>query len=148
MTVPESSEPRGFVRPADYYSSPAAAPVLPRWLAFGCGAASVGVLLMIFAGGALLSGGGFAKFMDLAMGMSVGELRGAYAAEVTEPRRKSLEAEIGKMRENVRGEKVAVTALQPFMEQLRSSISDKRVTAEEAAKLEEAARKINASAKR
>ncbi len=148
MTVPESSDQRGFRRPADYYSSPAPAPVLPRAAVFGCGAASIGVLLMIFIGGALLSGGGFATFMDFTVGMSLGEMRGAYAADVTEPRRKSLEAEIEKMRANVRTEKVPVTALQPFMNQLRSTVADRRLTSEEAARLEETARKINNRAKR
>jgi hypothetical protein len=148
MTVPESSEQRGFVRPADYYSSPTPPPVLPRAVAFGCGAASLAVLLMIFIGGALVSGGGFSQFMDMAMGMSIGEMRGMYAAEVSEPRRKSLEAEIEKMREHVRNEKVSVTSLQPFMDSLRTAISDRRVTSEEAAKLEETARKINGNARR
>jgi hypothetical protein len=148
MTEPESSSPRAFVLPADYYSSPAPASVLPRGCAFGCGAASIVVLLFIFIGGALVSGGGFASFMDFAMGMSIGQMRGMYAGDVPDARQKSLEAEIDKMRANVRSEKVSVAALQPFMEQLRTAIEDKKVTAEEAAKLEESARKINGAAKR
>lgn len=147
MTEPESSGPRAFILPADYYSSPAPAAVLPRGCAFGCGAASVVVLLIIFVGGAVLSGGGFASFMDFAMGMSIGEMRGMYES-VPDARQKSLEAEIDTMRANVRTEKVAVTALQPFMDALRSAVSDRKVTSEEAAKLEEVARKINAGAKR
>ena len=148
MTEPESSGRRAFVLPADYYSSPAPESVLPRGCAYGCGTVSILVLLMIFIGGAIAAGGGFSKFMDFAMGMSLGEMRGMYAQGVPEARRKTLEAEIDKMRANVRNEKVAVAALQPFMEQLRSSVADETVTSEEAAKLEETARKINASAKR
>jgi hypothetical protein len=148
MTVPETNEKRGFVWPADYYSAPTPAPVLPSGITYGCGAASLLLLVLIFAGGALVSGPGLSQFMDMALGMSLGEMRGMYAAEVTPARRKSLEAEIEKMREGLRAEKVSITQLQPFMLNLQSAISDRRVTAQEAAVLEESARKIRASAKR
>jgi hypothetical protein len=148
MSVPETSEKRGFVWPADYYSSATPAPVLPSALAYGCGAASVVVLLIIFIGGAFVSGSGLASFMDMAIGMSLGEMRGMYAAEVTPARKQSLEAEIEKMRAGLRGGKVSIVALQPFMQNLQSAITDKKVTSQEAALLEESARKISASAKR
>ncbi|HEX2059515.1 MAG TPA: hypothetical protein VHK90_02135, partial [Thermoanaerobaculia bacterium] len=63
MTVPENSERRRFVWPADYYSSASPERVLPRGVAFGCGAASLVVLLVIFIGGALVSRGGFTEFI-------------------------------------------------------------------------------------
>lgn len=148
MTVPETSEKRGFVWPADYYSSATPAPVLPSALAYGCGAASLVVLLVIFIGGAFVSGSGLANFMDMAIGMSLGEMRGMYAAEVTPDRKKSLEAEIEKMRAGLRDGKVSIVALQPFMQNLQGAITDRKVTAQEAALLEESARKISASAKR
>jgi hypothetical protein len=148
MSVPETSEKRGFVWPADYYSSATPAPVLPRGVAYGCGAASLLVLLVIFVGGAFVSGSGISGFMDMAVGMSLGEMRGMYAAEVTPARKKSLEAEIEKMREGVRSEKISVVKLQPFLQNLQGAIADRKVTAQEAAVLEESARKISASAKR
>jgi hypothetical protein len=148
MTSPETSEKRGFVWPADYYSSPTPQPVLHPGVAYGCGAASLLVLIVIFVGGAVLSGGGFSSFMDMALGMSLGEMRGMYAGEVTAARKQSLEAEIEKMREGLRKQKVSIVNLQPFMQNLQSAVSDRKVTAQEAATLEESARKINASVKR
>jgi hypothetical protein len=148
MTVPETSEKRGFVWPADYYSSATPAPVLPSALAYGCGGASLLVLLIIFVGGAFVSGSGLSSFMDMAIGMSLGEMRGMYAAEVTPARKQSLEAEIEKMRERLRGGKVSIVALQPFMQNLQSAVADRKLTAQEAALLEESARKISAAAKR
>jgi hypothetical protein len=148
MSVPETSEKRGFVWPADYYSSATPAPVFPRAVAYGCGAASLLVLLVIFVGGAFVSGRGLSNFMDMAIGMSLGEMRGMYAPEVTPARKKTLEAEIEKMRVGLRNEKVSIVHLQPFMQNLQGAIADRKVTAREAAVLEESARKISASAKR
>jgi len=151
-TLPEISGPAGPGRriqwPADYYSSPAPLAVLPRGVAYGCGAASVLVLVLVFAGGAVLSGGGFAQFMDFAMGMSLGEMRGQFAADVTPARKATLESEIERLRQNLRGEKIPVTAMQPFMVALRDAGSDKTITAKEAEELEATARKINLRSKR
>jgi hypothetical protein len=148
MTVPETDGRRPFVRPADYYSSPTPVAVLPRGVTFGCAIASVVVLLIVFIAGALLSGGRFALGMDLVLGMSLGEMREMYAPDVTPQRKETVEAEIERMREHLRNGRVSVAGLQPFMEKLRVSISDSRVTAAEAGQLEETARKISATAKR
>ena len=148
MTVPETSEKRRFVRPADYYSSATPPPVLPRGVAYGCGGAAVLALMVIFAGGALLTGSRLMQFMDMALGMSLGEMRGQFAADVTPERRKSLDAEIETMRQNLRNEKISVADLQPFLQGLQSAINDRRVTAQEATQLENTVRKINASAAR
>jgi hypothetical protein len=151
-TLPETSGPassgRRFQWPADYYSSPSPEAVMPRAAAYGCGAASALVLLLVFAGGAFLSGGGFAQFMDFAMGMSLGEMRGQFGADVTPARKASLEAEIERLRQSVRDEKTPVTSMQPFLVALRNAGSDKKITAEEAAQLEQTARKINLRSKR
>lgn len=148
MTEPETHEPRRFVWPSDYYSAPTPPSVLPRGVTYGCGAASLVVLLLFFIGGALMSAGGMTQFMDMALGMSLGEMRGMYSADVSAPRKKTLETEIETMREHLRTERIPLTGLQPFMQTLQSSISDRRVTGAEAAQLEETARKINASARR
>jgi hypothetical protein len=149
MTVPEESNgKRGFRWPADYYSSPSPKAVLPQWLTFGCGAAGVLALLVIFIGGALVSRGGFTEFMDFAVGMSMGEMRGMYAADVSAERKKSLDAEVETLRESFRRERVSLPAMQPFLEAVRDVSADSRVTGEEAARLEGIARRINASAKK
>jgi hypothetical protein len=148
MTVSETTAPRRFTWPADYYSSPTVEPVVPAGVAYGCGGAALLVLIVVFVGGALVTSGGFAEFMDFTIGMSVGELRAQYGPDVPAARKASLDAEIDRMRENLRQEKVAMPALQPFLRELSAAISDKRVTAAEAARLEEAVRKVNATAKR
>jgi hypothetical protein len=147
MTVPETSGERRFVRPADYYSSASPVPVLPSWAAYGCGAAAVVVLIIVFAGGAYLSRGGFVDFMDLAIGMSVAEMKGMYAADVTAAQKDALDGEVEAMRVNLREGKIAVAAVQPFVNVLQKTTSDSKVTPAEVKSLEESARKANAAAK-
>lgn len=143
MTVPESPAPRRVLWPWEYYSSATPDPVLPRWATFGCGAASVVLLAIIFAGGVWLRGGGFTTLLDLTLGMTMGELRGAYTDDVAERRRKSLDDEVAELRRNFREGRVSAAALQPFLRALRAAMLDGEVTAEEAARIEEAARRIN-----
>jgi hypothetical protein len=147
MTVSENPSKRAFVRPADYYSSGAPKPVLPQWAPFGCGAAAVVVLILVFAGGAFLSSGGFTDFLDFAVSMSVSEMKGQYAADVPAAQKKSLDDEIVRLRKNLREHRISVPQLQPFLLKLRDVSSDKKVTGAEAGALETVARKINAGAK-
>ena len=149
MTVTENPPTkRAFQWPADYYSSAAPKPVLPQWAPFGCGAAAVVVLILVFAGGALISSGGFIDLMDFAISMSVSEMKGQYAADVSAAQKKTLDDEISLMRKNMRDGKVSIQAMQPFLQRLRDVSSDKKITAAEATSLQAVARKINTGAKR
>jgi hypothetical protein len=149
MTVTENPpERRTFRWPADYYSAAAPKPVLPQWAPFGCGAAAVVVLILVFAGGAMISSGGFTTFMDFAIGMAVSEMKGQYAADVSADQKKSLDEEIKLMSKNLRESRVSIQAMQPFLQRLSAVSSDKKVTAAEAADLQAVARKINSAAKR
>jgi hypothetical protein len=86
--------------------------------------------------------------IDFTVGMSLGELRSQIVADVPAGQKKAFEAEVERMRENLRNEKVSVTALQPFLEQMRSVSSDRKVTAGELTRLQASAQKINSAAKR
>jgi len=148
MTVPETSGERRFVRPADYYASATPDPVLPSWAAYGCGAAAVVVLLIVFAGGAWLARGGFTVLMDFAIGMSVAEMKGMYAADVTPAKKEALDKEVEAMRARLREEKIAIPALQPFLDAIRKTTKDSKVTGEEMKLLLEAAQGASSPAKR
>ena len=149
MTVPEENDVRRrFPWPADYYSSPTPNAILPSWLTLGCGIAGALALLLIFIGGYVASRGGMTQFMDFAIGMSITEMRGMYTPDVSAARKKSVDDEIARLRQNYRDGKVALPAIQPFLESIRDVTSDGKVTGAEAAKLEESTRKINTGAKR
>jgi hypothetical protein len=51
MSETETVGKSRFVWPAEYYSGPSPVAVLPRGVTFGCGAASIVALLLIFLGG-------------------------------------------------------------------------------------------------
>jgi hypothetical protein len=149
MTVQsEIDPPRRFRWPADYYSGPSPKAVLPAGVTYGCGAAGAVALVVIFLGGVFLSGGGFTKFMDFAITMSVGEMRGMYGPDVSAARKKSLDAEIGRLREHYREGRVATAAMQPFLQELRNVVADGKVTGPEAGNLEAVTARINARAKK
>ena len=148
MTVPETSGERRFVRPADYYSSATPDPVLPSWAAYGCGAAAVVVLLIVFAGGAWLARGGFVVLMDFAIGMSVAEMKGMYTSDVTPAQKEALDKEVEAMRAKLLDEKIAISALQPFLEAIRKTSKDAKVSGEEMKVLIESAQRASSSNKR
>jgi len=148
MSVVENPSKRTFQWPADYYSSATPKPVLPQWAPFGCGAAAVVVLILVFAGGAMLSSDSFMDFMDFAIGMSVSEMKGQFAKDVSAAQKKTLDDEIEQMRKHLRDQKISIQTMQPFLQRLRDVTSDSKVTAEEAASLQAVARKINSGVKR
>jgi hypothetical protein len=137
-----------FSRPADYYASATPEPILPRWAPFGCGGLALVVLAVVFAGGAYLSRGGFTELMDLAMGMTMGEMRGMFTPEVTAAQKESLEGEIKTLRRNLRERGIAIAALDPVMQAMRRATADEKLRPDEVDAVVSAARKANASAKR
>jgi hypothetical protein len=148
MTVSENPSTQRFVWPADYYSTPVRAPVLPKWAPFGCGGVAVLVLILVFAGGAFLSSGGFIDLMDFVIGMTASEMKGQYDDDVPEARQKSLDDEVVLLRKNLREEKVSMVHLQPFLERVRDASADRKITTEETELLVDVARRINARAKK
>ena len=130
---PPVSAKRGFRLPADYYSAPLSEvrPIFPKWVPYGCGAGSAGFLLLLFISGALVSGPRLGAGVDFVIGMSLGELRGMFTPEVTTDQKDAFESEVKAMREAVRTNRVQVSSVQPFLQEMRNSISDKKVTPDE-----------------
>ena len=141
MTV----EPR-FNRPADYYSSASPQRVLPEWAPYGCGGASLLILIIVFVGGAYLSRGGFVQLMDVAMGMTMGEMRGMYQKDVTAAQKEAVDREIETMRKYMREETISVQALKPVLDAIAKATKDEKVNAREAQMIASTTRKVNATA--
>jgi hypothetical protein len=133
----------GVLRPADYYSGPSPVAVLPRGVTFGCGAASIVVVLLLAGAGAWMAAGGIVDFMDLVFGMSMGEVRGMYTAQVTPAQKKALESAVESLRENLRTGKIPVSRLDPVLQTMRKGIADKKMQPPEVDALTAAARKAS-----
>lgn len=141
MSESETTDKKSFMWPAEYYSGPSPRAVLPRGVTFGCGAAAVVALLLVFAGGAFMASGGLVQFMDFALGMSMGDVRGMYASDVTPLQKEELEIAIEQLRAGLRDGKVPVGKLDPVMQTMRKGISDRKLTPAEVKALAAAAHK-------
>ncbi len=106
------------------------------------------VLIIVFAGGAFLSSGGFVDLMDFVIGMTASEMKGHYGADVPAAQRKKLDDEVVLLRKHLREEKVSMVQLQPFLERLGEASSDQKITPQEVALLQDIAKTVNAKAKK
>lgn len=142
VAVPHGTPPRSFRLPADYYTAPWSdvRPLFPRWVPVGCGTAAAVILVLLFAGGAIVSGPRLAQLMDYILGTSLGELKGMYAADVTPGQKNQFDAEVNRLRDGLRSDKVSLQNLQPFLKTMESAIADKKVTAAEMETLTKSAR--------
>jgi len=134
--------------PAEYYSSPASEirPLFPRGMRIGCGIASAAFLVLLFAGGAWLSGGGAGRMMAFALQLIQIDLGSMYAKDVGAEEKKSLDDELTALQRNVKEGNVPVSRVQGVMTTLRPAVSDKKLTREEVRQLVKAARAANANA--
>ena len=133
---------RSYRLPADYYSAPLAEvkPVFPAWVPWGCGSLAALVLLVMFAGGAMLSGPRLATLIDLMLSMTIGEIKAMYQSDVTAAQKNAFDAEVKRMREGLRDGKVSVQKVQPFLQTMQKVIGDEKVTGAELERLTGAAR--------
>jgi hypothetical protein len=143
---PQPQPPSGFRRPADYYSTPPPPRALPQWVSFGCGGASALIIVIVFAGGSYLARGGFIDLMDMMFGMTMGEMRGMYAADVSAAQKADLEQQIKSMREHLRGHEISIAAIQPLLKTMQKATSDEKLHANEVGQIIAATRKVNSSA--
>ena len=139
--APPTDSPRAFRFPSAYYSAPLSEvrPIFPKWVPYGCGTASAVLLLLLFGGGALLTGHRLSSFMDLFLGTSLGEVKGMYTPDITPAEKQRFDDEVKQMREALRADKVSVSELRPFLKAMQSAIADKKVTADELDQLTKAA---------
>lgn len=148
-TEPPHHPPRAFRLPADYYTAPVSdvRPLFPQWVPLGCGTAAAAILLILFVGGALLSGPRLAALMDLIVGTSLGEVKGMYAKDITPRQKTEFDAEVKTLRAGLRSDKVSVQNLQPFLKAMQAAIADRKVTAEELERLTKTAHDAAAKGK-
>jgi hypothetical protein len=147
---PERSSARlSFRRPADYYSTPVgdARPLFPRWVPYGCGTASIIVLLLVFALGAAVSAGGLGQVLDLMIGTMQGEIDKMFTSDVKPQQREAFDAEMKTMRAATRENHLSLDRLQPLLRSMRDASVDEHITPEETEQLTRELRDVNSSIK-
>ena len=136
---------RSFRLPADYYSAPLSEvrPIFPRWVPYGCGIAAALFLGLLFLAGAMLSGPALHQAFDFVIGMTISELRPMIATEIPAEQREAFEREVKTLREGLRGNRVQLARMQPFLQAMQKAVADNRVTPEELKQLTEAAKQAS-----
>ena len=134
-----------FQRPADYYSTPVGdvRPLFPRWVPFGCGTASIIVLLLVFALGAAVSTGALGELLDLMFGSMQGEIDKMFTPDVKPQQKAAFDAEMKTMRASIRANRLSLDRLQPLLRSMRDASSDEHVTAAETEQLTREIHEIN-----
>ena len=139
-----------FRRPADYYAAPPgeAPPLFPRWVPFGCGAASLLAIVVLFIGGALAGGGKGGGIFATLFGTMQSEIHGMFTKDVTPAQKAAFDAEMNALRGNLGAGKVSIDRLQPLLRAIRDASVDNKVTPEETERLTRAAHEVNSGASR
>jgi hypothetical protein len=148
IASPPTVPPRRFRLPADYYSAPLAEvrPILPAWAPYGCGAAAILFLVLLFAGGSLMTGARLAALLDFVIATSLGELRGMYTPDVTAAHKESFDTAIKRMREDLRNGRVSAQDIRPFLQTMQKAVGDKKVTPQEVEQMTKSAASVKPSA--
>ena len=136
-TPPETPR-RPFRLPAEYYASPERSPVLPRAVPFGCGAAALLFLIVLFVAGAMAD-----RFMPWLFGYMQKEADGQFTKDVPAADRAEFDRQFSELQARLKSGRTKLTRLQPFLEKLRDASMDEHITPEETKKLNEALRELN-----
>jgi len=147
--IPTAPEPRQlpFPRPADYYAAPLSdvRPIFPRWVPFGCGAASLLVILVLFGAGAVAGSGKGGSIFAWMFATMQDEIRGSFTKEVSATQKAAFDVEMKTLRGNLDKGSVSIDRLQPLLRAIRDASIDSKVTPEEATQLTKAAHDVNSA---
>ena len=131
-----ASRPPSFTLPADYYASPVTAlPVLPSWVSTGCGIASAVLLVVAFAGGAIVMRYGIGKLMASVIDSSHTEMKAMYGRDVPPAKRAQLDAALDGISHDLSADKLAYAKIEPLLTTMRDAMDDKKITNAEADQL-------------
>lgn len=145
LPTPPAPPALPFRRPADYYAAPVSEvrPIFPRGVPFGCGAASILAVAVLFIGGAVASGGKGGSIFAALFGAMATEIEGQFAKDVTAAQKKAFDDEMKALEKNLGDGKVSIDALQPLLHTIRDASGDNSVSGKETDQLIHAARDAN-----
>ncbi len=103
------------------------------------------VLIAVFAIGIAASHGAMGELFDLMFASMQGEIDKMFTRDVKPAERASFDAEMKKLRDAIRQNRIPVDRLQPLLRSIREVTADERVTAAETERLTKEIRAINAA---
>lgn len=130
--------------PGEYYASPVTSrrPLFPRWVPFGCGAAAILALTILFIGGAIAGSGGAGMIFEMMFGAMQDEVDGMFTKDVQPAQKAAFDQEMKALRDRMKGPGVPLDRLQPLLRTIREASSDGHVTPQEADTLTSAVRAV------
>ena len=133
-----------FPLPAEYYATPERKPaIVPRGVPMGCGGAALAFLVLFGVAGAMVSGERGGRLMAWFFATMQSEADGQFTKDVPAAQRKEFDAQFEQLRANVAARRVKLARLQPFLETLRNSSMDDKITPDETKALIDALRAVN-----
>jgi len=123
-------------------------PVFPKWVPYGCGAAAMFFVLLLFIGGAFAGKRGAGPLVDFFLGGMQTELTTAYAADASPQQRTSFESEYQKLRANARANRLDLAGVQKLLTSISEAQSDHKITGEELQRLTKELQELNSHARK
>ncbi len=103
-------------------------PLFPRWVPYGCGAAAIVVLIVVFVGGVFAVRGGMGRLLDMMFGSMQTEIDKMFTKEVSAVQKTAFQREMKTIRDAVRTNRLRVDRLQPLLRTMRDATADGHVT--------------------
>ena len=131
--------------PADYYCSPVLEKdrILPRWVTIGCGTASLIILILLFAAGAFVNGGGGTRLVHAFFGRLQTELLQQCSHDVKPSQKTDFAAEFSTLQNRMSAGKVKADDMLAVFELIRDDSADNVVTPDELDRLTKKVHDIN-----
>ena len=120
--------------------------MFPRWVPFGCGAASLVAISGLVVAGVLVGSGRASGLFAMLFSTMEGEIHGIMTKEVTPAQKAALDAEMKTLRSNLDAGKVSINHVQPLLQAIRDASLDDKVTPAETQKLTKAIHEVNRAA--
>ena len=95
---------------------------------YGCGAAAIVVLIVVFVGGVFAVRGGMGRLLDMMFGSMQTEIDKMFTKEVSPAQKTAFQREMKTMRDAVRTNRLRVDRLQPLLRTMRDATADEHVT--------------------
>ena len=93
------------------------------------------LLVLAFAGGAIVMTVGVGKLMAYVIDSTHGELKVMYGADVTPAKRAQVDAALNGISRDLAADKLAYAKLEPLLTTMRDAMDDKKITNAEADQL-------------
>jgi hypothetical protein len=140
---PQPPVSEGSWNPSRYYAQPPAGLEKGRSAIFGCGAASLVILLLLFLAGSFFASGGLRMLLGYAVGEIAARIDPKTTPDLSPAERADLKNELDRAAKMSRSASVPLPKLVPLLEKMQTALADEKITKDEARELVQAVQQLN-----